>query len=65
MKVSKIFASFLALFLLLGTVNAQTDIITPAEFMALAKNNDKLVIIGDGATATERSNNIIDICCAD
>ena len=59
MRVSKIFASFLAFFLVLG-LNAQTDVITAAEFMALTKSSDNLVVIDANTTKNYTASHIKD-----
>lgn len=61
MKISKFFASFLTIFLFLGAIlNAQTDIITADEFMALAKSSDELIIIDANTSKNYQASHIRD-----
>lgn len=61
MRFSKFFASFLTLFLFLGAaLNAQTDVITADEFMALTKSSDNLVVIDANTTKNYNASHIKD-----
>lgn len=59
MKVSKFFASFLTFFLVLGAaLQAQTDVISAKDFIALTKSSDDLVIIDANTTKNYQANHI-------
>ena len=61
MKVSNFFASLLTVFLFLGAaLNAQTEIITAAEFMALTKSSDNLVLIDANTAKNYQASHIKD-----
>lgn len=61
MKVSNFFVSLLTVFLFLGAaLNAQTDIITADEFMALTKSSDNLVLIDANTAKNYQASHIKD-----
>lgn len=61
MRFSKFFASLLTVFLFLGAaLNAQTDVITADEFMALTKSSDNLVVIDANTSKNYSASHIKD-----